>query len=51
MTICNLIAILLLSGKVFKLVSNYMEQRKQGKNPVFHRSMMPEIEKDIECWD
>lgn len=51
MTICNLIAILLLSNKAFKLFNNYLEQRKQGKNPKFHRSMMPEIEKDIECWE
>lgn len=51
MTICNLIAILLLSNKAFKLLNNYLEQRKQGKNPEFHRSMMPEIEKDIECWE
>ena len=51
MTICNLIAILLLSGKAFKLLNNYLEQRKQGKNPEFHRNMMPEIEKDIECWE
>lgn len=51
MTICNLIAILLLSNKAFKLLNNYLEQRKQGKNPEFHRSMIPEIEKDIECWE
>lgn len=51
MTICNLIAILLLSGKAFKLLNNYLEQRKQGRNPEFHRNMMPEIEKDIECWE
>ena len=51
MTICNLIAILLLSGKAFKLLNNYLEQRKQGRDPEFHRNMMPEIEKDIECWE
>ena len=51
MTICNLIAILLLSGKAFKLLNNYLEQRKQGRNPEFHRNMMSEIEKDIECWE
>jgi AGCS family alanine or glycine:cation symporter len=51
MTVCNLIAILLLSDKAFKLLKNYMEQRRAGKNPEFHRNMMPEIEKDIECWE
>lgn len=51
MTVCNLIAILLLSDKAFKLLKNYKQQRKAGKNPEFHRNMMPEIEKDIECWE
>lgn len=51
MTLCNLAAILLLSNKAFRLLRNYLEQKKQGKEPVFHRSMMPDIEKDIECWD
>lgn len=51
MTLCNLVAILLLSNKAFRLLNNYIEQRRAGKNPEFHRSMMPDIEKDIECWD
>ncbi len=51
MTITNLIAIFLLSPKVFRLLSDYHSQRKQGKNPVFHRASMPEIESDIECWE
>lgn len=51
MTLCNLVAILLLSDKVFRLLRNYVEQKRAGKNPKFHRSMMPDIEKDIECWD
>ena len=51
MTLCNLVAILLLSDKAFRLLRNYLEQKRAGKNPEFHRSMMPDIEKDIECWD
>lgn len=51
MTLFNLIAILLLSDKVFRLLRNYLEQKRAGKEPEFHRSMMPDIEKDIECWD
>lgn len=51
MTLCNLVAILLLSDKAFRLLRNYLEQKREGKNPTFHRSMMPDIEKDIDCWD
>lgn len=51
MTLFNLIAILLLSDKVFRLLRNYLEQKRAGKEPEFHRSMIPDIEKDIECWD
>lgn len=51
MTVVNLVAIFLLSPKVFALLRNYIEQRRNGKDPQFKRSMMPEIEKDIECWE
>ena len=51
MTLVNLIAIILLSPKVFALLDNYMEQRQQCRDPQFRRSMMLEIEKDIECWE
>lgn len=51
MTLFNLIAILLLSNKVFFLLHNYILQKKAGKEPEFHRNMMPNTEKDIECWD
>ena len=51
MTIVNLAAIIQLSPKTFFLLRNYIAQKKEGRNPEFHRSMMPEIEKDIECWE
>ena len=51
MTIVNLVAIMQLSPKAFFLLRNYTAQKKEGRNPEFHRSMMPEIEKDIECWE
>lgn len=51
MTLFNLVAILLLSDKVFRLLKNYKEQKKAGKEPEFHRNMMPDIEKDIDCWE
>ena len=51
MTIVNLVAIIQLSPKDFFLLRNHIAQKKEGRNPEFHRSMMPEIEKDIECWE
>ena len=51
MVITNMVAVLMLSKKGFSLYKNYMPQRKEGKDPQFHRSMMPEIEQDIQCWD
>ena len=51
MTIVNLVAIIQLSPTAFFLLRNYIAQKKEGRNPEFHRSMMPEIEKDIECWE
>ena len=51
MTIVNLVAIIQLSPKAFFLLRNYIAQKKEGHNPEFHCSMMPEIEKDIECWE
>ena len=50
-TICNLIAILTLGKYAFRLLDNYRQQKRAGiKSPVFNRDMMPDIEKDIECW-
>jgi hypothetical protein len=51
MTLVNLVAILLLSNKVFALLRNYMAQKREGKEPEFHRYMMSDIEDDIECWE
>ena len=51
MTLVNLVAIIQLSPKVFQLLDNYIEQRRNHQDPQFKRSMMPEIEKDVECWE
>ena len=52
LTACNLIAIVLLGRYAFRLLDDYRRQKRQGiKEPVFHRSQFPELEKDIECWD
>ena len=51
MTICNLIAIVLLGKYAFRLLEDYREQKRQGiKDPVFKKEKMKDIEQDIECW-
>ena len=51
MTICNLIAIILLGKYAFRLLEDYREQKRQGiKDPVFTKDKMKDIEQDIECW-
>lgn len=51
MTACNLIAILLLGKYAFRLLEDYVSQKKQGiKNPVFTKDRMPDIQQDLECW-
>jgi len=52
LTACNLIAITALGRYVFRLLDDYRQQKGRGiKDPVFHRSQLPEIEKDLECWE
>lgn len=52
LTMCNLVAIALLGKYAFRLLKNYREQKKSGiKEPVFKRSMMPDIADEIECWE
>lgn len=52
MTVCNMIAITLLSKKAFVLLEDYKAQRKAGKDPEFHKSVLSTEEaKDIECWE
>ena len=50
MAITNLIAIVLLSKIAFKALKDYNEQKKQGLDPVFKASSIPEIVDDVECW-
>ena len=52
LTACNLIAIILLGRYAFRLLDDYRQQKRKGiKEPVFHRSQLPEIEDEIECWE
>lgn len=51
MTICNLIAIVLLGKYAFRLLEDYRMQKRNGiKNPVFKKDKMKDIEDDLECW-
>ena len=52
LTLCNLIALVFLCKHVFKLLDNYRAQKRRGiKNPEFHRSDLPEIADDLDCWE
>lgn len=48
MTITNLVAIFLLSPKVFSLLKDYEKQRKEKKNPTLHKE---QLDYDVECWE
>lgn len=51
MTLCNLIAITILSPQAFKLLENYRRQKKDGiKDPVFKKDSLPELKDRLECW-
>lgn len=51
MTAVNLTAIVLLSPKVVTLLKDYKKQKKDGKNPVFDKEIMPDIKDDLEGWE
>lgn len=51
MTICNLIAILILGKYALRLLDDYRQQRSQGKDPIYHSSTCPEIADQTECWE
>lgn len=51
MTICNLIAISLLSREAFLLLADYVKQKRSGiKSPVFDKNRIPELKDKAECW-
>ncbi len=52
LTACNLFAIATLGKYAFRLLDDYRSQKRQGiKEPTFHGSQMPEIEKDLDAWN
>lgn len=51
MAICNLIAIIMLGKYAFRLLDDYLTQKKNGiKSLVFSKDKMKDIEEDITCW-
>ena len=50
LTACNLVAIVLLGRYAFRLLDDYIRQKREGKNPTFNISTLPEIKNDVECW-
>ncbi|MCQ2214135.1 MAG: alanine:cation symporter family protein [Bacteroidaceae bacterium] len=50
MTITNLVAIFLLSPKVFAMLKHYEKQKKDMQDPVFHKDDLEE-NNGVECWN
>lgn len=51
MTICNLIAISLLSREAFLLLRDYQAQKREGiRSPVFDKNKIPALKDKAECW-
>ena len=51
MALVNLVAVALLSGIVMRLLRDYTRQRREGRDPVFTRSMLPDLEHRIPTWE
>lgn len=52
LTASNLIAIVQLGRYAFRLLEDYRQQKRQGiKEPTFHRSQLPELASELECWE
>ncbi|MFG3254451.1 alanine/glycine:cation symporter family protein [Streptomyces sp. NPDC048172] len=51
MALVNLLAILPLSAIAWKLLEDYLAQRREGLDPVFTRDRVPGLPGEIECWD
>jgi len=50
MTSCNLIAIMLLGKYAIRLLDDYQQQRKAGKDPKYKAETCKEIADETECW-
>ena len=50
MTLCNLVAIVMLGKYAVVLLKDYVRQKKDGKDPEYHSSTIPSIASETECW-
>ncbi|MFC7306396.1 alanine/glycine:cation symporter family protein [Streptomyces monticola] len=50
MALVNLVAILPLSAIAFRLLDDYLQQRRAGLDPVFTKDRMPGL-RGVQCWD
>jgi AGCS family alanine or glycine:cation symporter len=50
MALVNLVAIALLSGVAFRLLKDYTQQRREGRDPVFTRDRLSDV-RNIEVWE
>ena len=50
MALVNLVAIALLSGVAFRLLRDYTRQRREGRDPVFTRALVPDVV-GIQVWE
>jgi len=50
MTILNLISVLMLAKYSFRMLDDYLSQRRAGRDPEFHKELFNEIKDDIEAW-
>lgn len=50
MALINLVAVVLLSPVAMRLLNDYARQRRVGRDPVFTRDLLPDVE-GIACWE
>lgn len=51
MAACNLVAILLLGKQAFRLLDDYLTQKRKGvKNPVFRKESFPDLKNKLDAW-
>ena len=50
MTVCNLVAIMLLGKYAIRCLDDYTAQRRKGLTPKYSSSTIPEIADETECW-
>jgi len=50
MAVINLLVIFKLAPIALETLSDYRNQKKEGKNPIFHAKSISKSD-EVECWD